>query len=228
MNELIFFLQIIFIIISTLLFLRINKSALVALVALQAVLANLFVIKQIKIFGFNATCADTFIVGSILGLNLLQEYYGKNFSKKALYISFFSMIFYLLMSQMHILYIPAVFDNSQAFFKGIFKFAPRIIISSIAVYFIALLFNNKFYEYLRYKFDSKYLFLRNFISIVFTQLLDTILFVFTALYGIVGSVWQVMFVSFALKLLVIFLAIPFIGLYKKFLKRKIIDNGKDI
>lgn len=220
MNELIFLLHIIFVTAFTLGAFYIGKNALLAVVALQAVLANLFVIKQIEIFGFNATCADVFIVGSVLGINLLQEYYGKTWSKKALYISFFCMTFYLVMTQIHLLYIPAAYDNSHELFEGILSFAPRIIIASIAVYFVVLLINNWFYGYIKNKFENKYVVLRNFISIIFTQFLDTVLFVFIALYGIVESIWQVMFVGFVLKVMVVFISVPFIGLIKKIVSQK--------
>ncbi len=224
MNELIFLLHIIFVTAFTLGAFYMGKNALLVAVALQAVLANLFVIKQIEIFGFNATCADVFIVGSVLGINLLQEYYGKTWSKKALYVSFFGMLFYLVMTQIHLFYIPAVYDNSHLLFEGILKFAPRIIVSSISVYFIVLFINNWFYGYLKNKFENKYLLLRNFISIILIQFLDTVLFVFVALYGIVESVLQVMFVGFVLKVMVIFVSIPFIGLAKKFFSKKDISE----
>lgn len=220
MNELIFFIHIIFVTIFTIGAFCFGRSALVACISLQTILANLFVVKQIEIFGLNATCADVFIVGSVLGINLLQEFYGKFYSKKALYISFFCMIFYLLMSQIHLLYLPAFYDNSHTLFNGILKFAPRITISSILTYFIVLLVNNKFYGYMKNKLQDKYLVIRNFISILFTQLLDTILFVFLALYGIVGSVWQVAFISFILKAFVIFVSVPFIGILKKNINKK--------
>ena len=77
MNELFFLLHIITIVAFALGALYIGKNALIVLVAMQSVLANLFVIKQMTFLGFNVTCADVFAVGTILTLNLLQEYYGE-------------------------------------------------------------------------------------------------------------------------------------------------------
>jgi queuosine precursor transporter len=221
MNELIFLLHIITVVGFTLLGLRLGKFALMSLVSLEAVLANLFVVKQMNIFGFNATCADVFVVGSVLGINLLQEYFGEQASSTALRASFFVMFFYLVMSQIHLLYMPNSFDITHGFFQGILKFAPRIIIASILAYFIVLFINNKLYAFLKNRLQGRYLFLRNFISIVFIQLLDTIIFAFLALYGIVGSIWQVIFISFVLKVLVISVSTPFVGISKL-----IVKNGK--
>lgn len=222
MNELIFLLHIISVVSFTLLGLRLGKYTLISLVALQTVLANLFVVKQMNIFGLNATCADVFIVGSVLGTNLLQEYFGSKASSQALMTSFFTMFFYLIMSQIHLFYNPNSFDITHEHFNSILKFAPRITIASVLTYLVVLFVNNKFYAFLKRRLKGRYLLIRNFISIVLTQLLDTVLFVLMALYGTVGSVWQVMFISFILKVLVISLTTPFIELSKL-----IVKNGKD-
>jgi len=77
MNEFIFLLHIIIIAISSLVALRLGKEALVAYVCVLGILSNLFVTKQILLFGFNVIATDAFVVGAVLGLQLLQEYYGK-------------------------------------------------------------------------------------------------------------------------------------------------------
>lgn len=220
MNELIFLLHIIIVLGFTFIALHFGKNALMGLVCLQAVLANLFVVKQMNIFGLNATCADVFIVGSVLAMNLLQEYFGKKIADKTLIISFFSMVFYLAMSFIHLLYVPNAFDTTHSLFYGILKFAPRITIASIFAYFVVLKLNNLLYSYLNKSFAGKNIVLRNFISLVLSQLLDTILFAFFALYGIVGSIWQIILVSFTLKIIVALVATPFLGLTRRILSRQ--------
>ncbi|MBI3236884.1 MAG: hypothetical protein HYZ48_04205 [Chlamydiales bacterium] len=77
MNELLFFLHIVFVLGLSAIFLKKGKAALTGWVCLQAVLANLFVLKQMVFFGFHITCSDLFAVGCTLGMNLLREYFGK-------------------------------------------------------------------------------------------------------------------------------------------------------
>ena len=72
MNETIFFLHIFSALLFLALAIRLGKMALGVYVALSGVLANLFVVKQIELFGLHATASDVFAVGGILGLNLLQ------------------------------------------------------------------------------------------------------------------------------------------------------------
>ena len=95
MNEALFFIQIFF----TLLFvygaLKLGPSALVAWVTVQALIANLFVLKQIHLFGMEVTASDGYAIGSLLGLNVLQEFYGKKEAKQATWICFFFMTFFI-------------------------------------------------------------------------------------------------------------------------------------
>ena len=93
MNELIFFAHVIIISLFTIFSLKISKEALVAFIALYCVLANLLVLKQITLFGLHPTASDAFSVGAILGLNLLQEYYGKITAKKAIWTCFLALVF---------------------------------------------------------------------------------------------------------------------------------------
>ena len=144
MNEILFFLHIITVIAFVLGSLAIGRNALIACICLQAVLANLFVVQQITLFGLNVTSSDVFAVGGVLGLNLLQEYYGKQIVKKTIWISFFIMLFYLAMSQFQILYTPNSFDQTHLMFVGILRFMPRIIIASLIVYLIVQILLNVF------------------------------------------------------------------------------------
>ncbi|MCF7800297.1 queuosine precursor transporter [Candidatus Babeliales bacterium] len=214
LNELFFLLQIITVIIFVLASLYLGSQALVSFVCVQVVLANLFVTKQITLFGLNATCSDVFIVGSILGINLVQEYFSENLAKKTIYISFFISIFYLIMSQIHVFYIPNSYDYMQEHFVKILNFMPRITIASIIAYFVIQVLNLSFYKFLKKVFLDKYLVTRNFISIVVVQLLDTLIFASIGLCGIVNSILPIILISFTIKLIVILISTPFINLVK--------------
>src|SRR5229473_6185965 len=111
MNELIFALHTVIIALFALGALALGQGALVAFVCIQCILANLFVVKQITLFGFTATCADAFTVGATIGLNMLQEYFGKAIAKRTIWINFFLLIFYAIVSQVHLIYVPHAADT---------------------------------------------------------------------------------------------------------------------
>ncbi|KKQ33216.1 MAG: hypothetical protein US49_C0002G0111 [candidate division TM6 bacterium GW2011_GWF2_37_49] len=217
-NELIFLIHIILIAAFCLAALAIGPSALVAAIATQGVLSNLFVTKQITLLGLSVTCSDAFVVGAILCLNLLQEYYGKTITKKAIVISFFTVLSYLILSQIHLIYIPNQFDTMQPHFIQILHLMPRITIASVFVYLVTQTFDAMLFGFLKRFFNDKFPAARSAASMICSQFLDTVLFTFLALYGVVGSVWNVIIMSFAIKIIVIALFAPFTKLAKAFIK----------
>lgn len=216
MNEMIFFLHILAVMAFVFAALKLGKTALISMVALQAVLANLFVVKQTVLFGFSVTCSDVFSVGSILALNLLQEYFGKDEAAKAVKISFLSLIFFALMSQIHLFYTPAPFDLSQEGFLSIFSSTPRIIIASIAVFYFVQRVDLVFFGWLLKRGVP----LRLGISLIVSQFLDTFLFSFAGLYGLVASLFDIILISYLVKLLIIFCSAPIASFSKRFVQHE--------
>lgn len=215
MNELIFLFQSLTITAATLLALRLGKEAIVSLMALLCVLSNFFVLKQIGLFGLQATAADSFSVGTILSLQLIQEYFGKKISQKAIWICFFSTLVYMVASQIHLLYIPTTADIHHHHFAALFQFVPRIVIASLLVYLFVLQLDRYLYGKLQQRFGKTYLFARNIGLLAFILLVDTILFSFFGLYGIVNNVMHVIVVSYTIKLGATVLASPIVLLSKK-------------
>jgi queuosine precursor transporter len=219
MNELFFLLHVIIVAITALAALKLGKEALVGLIGILAILANLFVVKQTTLFGCNVTCGDVYIVGSIFALGLLQEYFGKKIAHKAIWIGFFMAVFYVIMSQMHLLYIPNKFDVMQKHFLPILKHMPRIIIASLVAHIVAqyvLVGLNTLFKNMS---SCRYLVVRNTGALICSQAVDTILFGFIGLYGIVHSVVQVMFFSFIIQLIIIACTVPFIAIAKRWFKK---------
>jgi queuosine precursor transporter len=221
-NELIFVFYILFVSGSAVFFLSRSLNALIALICVQYILMNLFVTKEIIIFGLAATATDALAVGTTLALNLLQEYGSKELAQKTIWISFFCSLFYIVLVILHLAYIPSSNDFSQVYFKALLSPMPRIILASLFVYLIVQHFDCIFYSYLSKRFSYKNFILRNYGSIALSQLIDTVLFSFLGLYGISESysslsiIIQIIIVSYIVKLVAIIIAVPYLTLVKKF------------
>jgi len=215
MNELIFIVQSLLVAAGSIVALRLGKEALVAFMSLLCVLANVFVLKQIQLFGLQVTAADAFSVGAILSLHLLQEFFGKKVAKKAIWTSFFCLILYIGASQVHLWYTPSIWDTTHVHFFEILRFAPRVALASLLVYLFSMQLDQFLYERLQAWCGGKYLLLRNFGLLAFIQLIDTTLFTFFGLYGIVHSVSQVIVVSYAVKIVAIVGTTPALLFLKK-------------
>lgn len=214
MNELIFFIQSFLIVIFALIARRIGNSALTAWIAVQALIANIFVMKQVSIFGFEVTAADVFAVGSLLGLNLMQEYFGEKEARRSVWICFFFMAFFALISQLHLLYVPTTSDYTQQAFQTILSPSPRLFISSLLVFFLVQQFDIRFFSLLKKYFPATNFALRTAICLAISQLLDTLLFSVFGLYGIVNSLIDIIIFSFLIKLIIIAFMTPIVRLAK--------------
>jgi uncharacterized integral membrane protein (TIGR00697 family) len=196
--------------------LKMGRSALIAWITLQAVLANLFVLKQICFFGYHVTCSDVFAIGSIFGINILREYFGKDAAKKALWSCFFCMVFFVAMAQIHLFYAPSIHDTTQRAFETLLSASPRLLFASLAVFFIVQQIDLHLFGYLREKFPRVPLSIRNALCTSSTQFLDTFLFSLFGLWGLVASLFDIILVSFLIKLLVVALMSPLIHFSKRF------------
>jgi uncharacterized integral membrane protein (TIGR00697 family) len=219
MNEIIFITHIFVVISFVIAALRFGSShSLISLVAVQAILANLFVVKQMNLFGMTVTCSDVYSIGCILSLNLLQEYYGKDLAKKAIQISFLGLIFFMLMSQIHLWYLPAPSDITHTSFQTIFAATPRIIFASIAVFYLVMKLDLTFFAWLKQKLAGKFLPQRVGLSLFFSQFVDTVLFSFMGLYGIVESVLDIILISYFVKCIMIVCSTPLVAFSKRLVK----------
>lgn len=214
MNELTFFLHIGALISFVLMTLRIGKEALTAALVVQVILANLFVTKQMILFGFNITCSEVYTIGSIFTMNLLQSYFGKKAANRGLFIVFLLLFFVLIMGQFHLRYLPSQYDVMHEAFSMILGYTPRIMVTSFVCTLVIQKLDMELFGLFRKKLPFFVAFL--FASMI-SQLLDTIGFSFLALYGVVHSMRDMIVMSYLVKLIVISSVIPFTFLVKRFI-----------
>jgi len=215
MNELYFLSQILIVLLFSYGALRLGARALTTAVTVQALIANLFVLKQINFLGFEVTCTDAFAIGSILSLNLLREYFGKKEATKAISICFFFMFFFVAVSQMHLLFTPSSHDTVHSAYALLLTPAPRLLIASLAVFFLCQHLDVRFFGWISKILPKSSFPLRSSISMTMTQLIDTVLFSFLGLYGLVNSITDIILVSFLLKVIVILTMNPLMGFLKR-------------
>jgi uncharacterized integral membrane protein (TIGR00697 family) len=205
-----------FIIFST----KYGESVLNSWLCFLAVAMNIFVLKQITLFNLNVTATDAIAVSYLLGLNVLQEYFGKKAARKHALLAIFISSGFLIISIFHLLYKPNIHDFSDDSYKLIFGYMPRLVISSFTSFFLVQISDIFCFSWIRHKLNGKFFFLRLLICGAFAQILDTLLFTFLGLYGVVENIFHIVFISILFKFFVLFLSVPFISLCKKFIKLK--------
>lgn len=218
MNLAILLLHIVTVCTLTLFFLRLGKEGIVAWAAFTAVTANLFVHKQISLFGLTVTCSDALAVGYLLASNLIQEFFGRECAKRTIWISFLLSLSFGILSILHLAYTPSLADTTHSHFEFLLKPLPRMIGASLFSFLIVQLLDLSFFAYIRKKMEGRHLSLRLALSAVLAHGLDSVLFSYLGLYGIVFSIGHVILFSFAIKCLVLVIAIPFLSFSKRMVR----------
>ena len=206
MNELIFLTHSLAIILFILLALRHSKMALFVLSSLLILSANLFVTKEITLFSLNVTASDSYAIGSILCNNLLYEFYGRKEMKKIIQINTAMLLFFAIIAFFHLQYIPSALDQTHNSFTLILSNTPRIFISSILCFFITQIFDAKLFTLFRKRFSLP---LSIVLSMSIAQLFDTTLFTMLALSNIMHSLFSIIILSYAIKMITLALMAPF-------------------
>lgn len=212
MNETIFFTHILLLFGAILLAKRFGKEALIVIISLQVVLANLFVTKQIVLFGLDVTATDAYMVGSLVGMNLLQEYFGKEIAKKVLSINAFILLFFTAVSLIQIVYKPSIHDSFHSSFLAILSISPRIFISSILTFYLSQKLDVEIFALFRKRLALP---MAMTFSLMISQACDTILFSYLALYGVVHSMISIIFMSYLIKLITLFSMTPLTAFLKR-------------
>ena len=193
MNELIFFGHIFLIIAFLIGALRFGKECLIAFFVLLVIMANLFVTKEITLFSFAVTATDAFTIGGFLGMSFLQEFFGKKVAEKTIKITFFTMLFFGVMTQVHLFYTPSSFDQMHPSFKAILSTTPRIFFASFCTTLIAQKLHIELFSFFKKRLPFA---LCAFSALFISQFFDTIFFSFIGLYGLVSNLLHIMIVSF--------------------------------
>ena len=216
-NEVLFLLQTLTLLCITLIAFRMGKHYLIACVAASIVLANIFVTKQMKLFGLDATGGNVLYGSIFLATDLLSEHFSREDAKDAVKIGFLASIMYLIGSRFILAYLPSEYDTVQAGMQSIFVFAPRIIIASMIAYLVSQFHDIWAYHFIWTRTGPKWLWLRNNGSTWISQLIDSVIFASVAFVGTfpLSVVGQIILSTYLLKVLVAFIDTPFMYLSYK-------------
>ncbi|MEZ5314699.1 MAG: queuosine precursor transporter [Chlamydiales bacterium] len=204
----------------TLFTLRFGKEMIITWLSLLVVIMNLFVLKQITFFNLSITPTDALSVGYLLGLNLIQEFFGKKTAHKTVWISLFISVSFVILAQIHLAYLPNSHDLSQTHFIFLLKPLPRLMTASLISFVIVQFFNLAFFRFLQRKMSNKYLTTRTILTLILSQIADTVLFNLIGLYGIIANTHHVILFSLMIKGMIIIFSTPFVYLSRQVIRHE--------
>ncbi|WP_026581145.1 queuosine precursor transporter [Bacillus sp. J33] len=196
-----------------------GKTGLFVWIGFSTVMANLQVVKTIEMFGLTATLGNAMYGTAFLVTDILNEKYGKDEAKKAVWLGFFTLLAMTLIMQMVLLFKPHESDFAQEALSTIFSILPRIAAGSLAAYLASQLTDVYIFSFLKKKFPKENQFwIRNNGSTLISQLLDTLIFTSIAFLGVfpIEDWVQIFFTTYILKSLIALLDTPFGYIAKRF------------
>ncbi|MCM3705784.1 MULTISPECIES: queuosine precursor transporter [Cytobacillus] len=196
-----------------------GKTGLFVWIGFSTVMANLQVVKTIEMFGLTATLGNAMYGTAFLVTDILNEKYGKEEAKKAVWLGFFTLLSMTLIMQMVLLFKPHETDFAQESLSTLFSVLPRIAAGSLAAYLVSQFTDVYIFSYLKKKFPKDGQFwIRNNGSTMISQLLDTLVFTSIAFLGVFPTEeWiQIFITTYFLKFIVAVLDTPFGYIAKRF------------
>ena len=187
-------------------------------IVLATILANIQVTKLIFLFGLEANLGNIMYGTIFLGTDVLNEIYGKKQAKKAVFIGFAVMIITVIIMTIAINFNPHPEDWAQGSLVTIFGFMPRILLASLSAFIASQFIDVYVFDKIKTKLpENKFLWIRNNVSTIISQAIDTSIFVPIAFYGVVSNeiLLGLMLSTYAIKVIVALLDTPFIYLAKK-------------
>lgn len=195
-----------------------GKTGVFAWIALATIVANVEVLKCVDIFGMALTLGNVTYGSIFLATDILNEKYGVEEAQKSVYLGFFALLMFTIITQIDLHYISNEADFAGEAMKTLFTITPRICFASMSAYFVSNMMDVYLYKFIRNILPSdKFLWVRNNGATCLSQLFDTAMFTFIGFAGVFSKdvVFQLFITTYLIKLFIAILDTPFLYLAKR-------------
>lgn len=176
-----------------------HAKGLLCWTVMATVAANIEVLIQVDAFGMSMTLGNILFASTFIVTDILSEVRSKEYANKAVSMGVYTSFLFLIISQSWLLFQPNGIDFVIPSIRTIFSNTPRLMITSLVVYAIVQRFDVWLYHKIWHitkracGSSNRYLWLRNNVATIVSQLLNTVLYNFGAFYGVFGitDIWQI-------------------------------------
>lgn len=180
-------------------------------------------IAAIKLIHYGITFPFSNVIFSILSYPLIDsicEIWGKKAARQAMWIGIFSQTVFVILLQFSILVPAASFWSLQESYASVLSVTGNVIVASFLAISISQLLDIYLYQRIKDLTNGKCLWLRSNISILFGQLLDSIIFVMIVFHQANNKV-AILFGSISVKAMISVAMTPVIYLIVMLVRRYI-------
>lgn len=161
---------------------------------------------------------------TFLMTDVIAEVWGKKKSKQVMYAALVAQIFILGLTFIAIALPPAGRYTLNNEYTAVFQGSIRMIVASLIAFLLAQTHDIWAFEFWKKKTKGKMLWLRNNLSTMVSQGIDTIVFMFIAFYGIndkftAAFIMQLVFTYWLFKVVIAAIDTPFVYALVKWAKK---------
>ena len=187
-----------------------NLNILLGIFITSLLIANVLSAKIVTFWGFVVPAAIVAYPLTFLMTDLIGELWGKEQANQAVKLGFICQIASLIMIGLAILLPVAPFADNQAEFRSIMAQSFRVVAASLVAYYCSQSWDVWLFHKIREK-NTGHKWIRNNVSTMTSQLIDTAIFITIAFAGKVPNIWTMIFSQYLIK--VIYAALDTIPFY---------------
>ncbi len=193
-----------------------KKEGLYVWLSIATILANLTVCKMIGVFSFTTSLGNVLFASTFLATDIMSEKYSKEDAKKGVYISIFSGITFIIITQLTLLFAPSSDDVVNEAMKTLFSISIRTISASMIMFFISNMLDIHLYNKLKEKYPTK-LWFRNNVSTILCNCIENYFFNTLAFIGIfpISVIFSIATTTTIIEIVIAICDTPFLYLSKK-------------
>jgi hypothetical protein len=194
-----------------------GKVGVYAFIGGSIIVCNIQVLITVELFGFVATLGNVIYASIFLGTDILNELYGERDARRGVWLGFFMLLWANVVMQAALLFTPAPDDTTFEIVRRLFELYPRVAAASLVAYLVSQHHDIWSFAHWRRLTGGRHLWLRNNLSTVISQLIDSLVFTSAAFLGALpfNVVLDIFLTTFVLKLIVAAADTPFIYLARR-------------
>lgn len=192
-----------------------NLGILNGLFVTSLIVANILSAKIVTFWGLVIPAAIVAYPLTFLITDVIGELWGKQQANHTVKIGFYCQIISLLMIGLAIMLPVAPFADNQEEFKSILSSSFRVVAASMIAYLCSQSWDVWIFHKIKDR-NIHHKWLRNNVSTITSQIIDTAIFITIAFIGIVPNIWTMIFSQYLIKVVFALLdTIPFYLLTSK-------------
>ncbi len=183
--------------------------------------SNIIAGKLVDLWGVIVPAAVFVFPVTFLITDAINEVWGKKRAREIVLVGFAMNIVLIFFIQLGNVLPPAVFYEHQKAYEAVLGLVPRIVFASLSAYLVSQLHDVWAFNYWRRITAGKHLWLRNNLSTISSQLIDSIIFISLAFGGGMANkeLAMLVFYQFMVKLAMALVDTPFCYLLTGWLKK---------